>query len=150
MVHAARSHARSAFARLTASALVPLLLVAPGEAMAAAKCMLRSAEGTISIDQQGLNIVLNLRQDGNNLTGSAHYTRFETGKTIRGDVITGYIDSSRLQLRIRWDGMSIGQYTGSIDASGRARGYTHDERNAGASVPWKTRRALSCRLHYRY
>ncbi len=148
-VNATGARAFSSLVRLAVLALV-VVLALPPSATAARVCLQRSAQGKISIDQQGLNIVLDLRQNGQELSGGAHYERFASGNRVRGLILSGYIDASKMQLRIRWDGLSIGQYTGTIDREGWVRGYTFDEINAGATVPWKSRRPLPCRQSFRY
>lgn len=146
--------ARSEVARIACGLALPLALTImagaePARAATKSGCVLWRADRTFSINQQGLNIVFNLKQDGNSLSGSTHYTIFATGKLIRGFVVSGHIDSSRFQVRVRWDGMSLGRYDGTITSSGRLRGWTFDEVNAGDTVKWNAHKPLSCKQHYR-
>ena len=140
--------------------LLSLLLAASLSTVDAA-CEQWNAGGQWSIQQSnGATIVMNLRQNGTSVTGTATHTNalhredefaipgFESfGTDVKVDgAVTGTMEGDDFYVEISWaGGKLIGAYRGKVSPAGRIEGKTYDIAKPSSKAKWFSTSAIKCR-----
>jgi hypothetical protein len=73
-----------------------------------------------------------------------------TAKNGRGQLVTmrgpaqGRIQNSTVNFSIFWNNGSVGRYSGSVDPTGLATGFTYDEPHPESNGTWRILQPLTC------
>jgi hypothetical protein len=118
---------------------VCVLLPSPAEA----ECKQWDASGQWKLQQGDLVVIVNLRQSGTDLSGTAQYTNIKK-RTLSGSV-AGTVDGSNITLDMDWEDGSGGTYKGVIGGTGMIRGRVNvDKRNPSNMWDWHSIQAMKC------
>lgn len=80
----------------------------------------------------GVTVAMDLRQEGNSITGTATYSGRRDGK----GTVTGVAKGDYFFAQIAWDNMDMGIYNGKVEARGEIRGTTFFGRSPSETVNW--------------
>ncbi len=83
----------------------------------------------------GENVRVELSQDGNTLTGTAHGSSRDRPAETTG-IMTGSIEGDSINFTVYWPDETVAEYSGTVDGAGKAEGTTVDRSDDVPPTNW--------------
>lgn len=122
--------------------LLASMLALPTIAAAQAPCTQWDVSGKWRAKQGSFVIDFELQQTGTNLQGVGEI--YVDSWHEDGGPVDGSLKGDSFELTGYWTGGSVGVYRGTIGATGRIEGWTHDKRDPGSSAAWYSDSRMNC------
>ena len=130
--------------RLGGFLFVSVVALSPVPAQAVCEWNVPSGEWGI-VQSNGYHIMMNVRQNGTNVTGTARSSRTGyAGGIVEGRIVHGAIQVNNFYVEIAWNNSTSGIYQGTIEQTGRIRGWTYDKNNESSTTTFYTGPVMKC------